>query len=409
MKRVKDRFLRYLKTDTQSDSKSNSTPSTQKQFDLALKLKKELEDIGLKGINLSKQCYLTATLPSNIDHEVPTIAFIAHLDTSPDASGKNVKPQIIEDYNGEDITLCEEDNIILSPERFPALKNYVGKTLITTDGKTLLGADDKAGIAEIVTAVNYLVEHPEIEHGKIKIAFTPDEEIGRGADFFDVEKFDADYAFTIDGGEIGELEYENFNAAFAEITVSGLNVHPGNAKNKMLNSMQIAMDLHEMLPENQRPESTENYEGFYHLINMCGNVEKTTMQYIIRDHDKKEFETKKVHLIKSINTLNQKYGNRITIDLKDQYYNMKQKIEPVFHIIEKAKIAYQKADVQPNIVPIRGGTDGARLSYDGLPCPNIFTGGHNFHGKYEYIPVESMIKAVEVIVNLANEFTKENI
>lgn len=409
MQKVTEKFLRYIKTDTQSDPNSESHPSTKKQFDLAMKLKKELEDIGLQNINLNEKCYLTATLPTNSsDKNIPTIGFIAHLDTAPDTSGANVKPKIVENYNGSDIVLDADNKKILSPKDFPELNNYIGQTLITTSGDTLLGADDKAGIAEIVTAMEYIIDNPEIKHGTIEIAFTPDEEIGQGAHFFDVEKFNAEYAFTVDGGEIGELEFENFNAAVANIEILGRNVHPGTAKNQMINSMHIATELDNSLPVEQRPEYTEGYEGFFHLTKITGTVDKTNMQYIIRDHNKQKFNQKKALFLTLVNLLNQKYGtSAVKIEIKDQYYNMLEKIIPVMHIVDKATKAIEAAGIQPKKVPIRGGTDGSQLSYKGLPCPNIFAGGHNFHGIYEYIPVQSMEKATEVIVNIVKEFTKK--
>lgn len=399
---VVERFLRYVRIDTQSDENSQTCPSTKKQFELARLLVKELEELGLYKVTLDTNGYLMATLPANSDKELPVVGFIAHMDTSPDMIGKDVKPRIIENYDGGKVPLNEKDNIFLSPDDFPELKNYTGQTLITTDGTTLLGADDKAGVAEILTAMQYLKNHPDIIHGTIKIGFTPDEEIGRGADLFDVKKFGADFAYTLDGGEIGELEYENFNAALATITVSGRNVHPGTAKDKMVNSIHLAKELDFLLPAFQRPEHTEKYEGFFHLIDFEGDVEETTFRYIVRDHDRVKFEEKKQFLTKSVDLLNLKHGDgRFKLDLKDQYYNMKEKIEPVLHIVETAKMAMEEVGVVPIIKPIRGGTDGARLSFMGLPTPNIFTGGHNYHGRYEYIPVESMQKAVEVIVKIA--------
>lgn len=409
MDKLVQRFLDYVKIDTKSDPSSSTCPSTEKQFNLGNLLVKELKDLGLKDANIDEFGYIFATLPSNTDKKLPTIGFIAHMDTSPDFSGENVKPKIIENYDGEDIILNEEKNIILSPNDFPKLKNYIGQDIITTDGTTLLGADDKAGIAEIMTAIEYLVNHPEIEHGDIKIGFTPDEEIGRGADKFNVEKFNADFAYTIDGGEIGELQYENFNAAIVKITINGRNIHPGAAKNRMINSINIALELQSMLPVNEKPEYTEGYEGFFHLNNMEGTVEKTNMLYIIRDHSKEKFEKKKELILKSVDLLNAKYGeNTVIIDLKDQYYNMKEKVEPVIHIVDVAKKAMEEVGVTPMVIPIRGGTDGARLSYMGLPCPNIFTGGHNFHGKFEYIPVNSMKKAVEVIIKIIELYSKKD-
>ncbi|MTI71224.1 MAG: peptidase T [Firmicutes bacterium] len=403
MSKVINKFVNYIKYDTKSDPNSDTFPSTKKQFNLANLLIKELKEMGLKDVSLDEFGYVFATLPSNIEKEVPTIGFIAHMDTAPDMSGENVKPQFVENYDGEDIILNEKKNIILSPKDFPDLKNYIGKTLITTDGTTLLGADDKAGIAEIMTALEYLSNNPEIKHGTIKVAFTPDEEVGQGADKFDVEKFGADFAYTVDGGPIGELEYENFNAAGAKITVNGRNVHPGSAKNKMINSMSVAMELNSMLPVCEKPEYTDNYEGFYHLIDFKGEVEKTTLNYIIRDHDKDKFLAKKDRIKKITDYLNDKYGNNtVNLQLKDQYFNMKEKIEPVMHIVNTAKKAMEELEITPDIKPIRGGTDGARLSYMGLPTPNLFTGGHNFHGKFEYIPTESMEKAVEVIIKIVN-------
>ncbi len=400
MKQVKYKFLKYIKFDTKSDPQSNSTPSSVKQFELAKELQKELEDLELK-VKLTDKCYLYATLPSNSDKKVPTIGFIAHMDTAPDTSGENVNPQIYEDYNGEDIVLNEKENIILSPKDFPELKKYKGQTIITTDGTTLLGADDKAGIASIMTAIEYLQKHPEIKHGDIKIAFTPDEEIGRGADHFDVNFFNAEFAYTIDGGEIGELEYENFNAASLSVTVSGRNVHPGTAKNQMINSINVAHEFHSMLPNIKRPEHTDGYEGFYHLMDISGNIDETKMTYIIRDHDRAKFEEMKEHVKHVAELLNKSHHKElIKLEITDSYYNMHEKIEPVMHIIDFAKQAMKDANVKPKIKPIRGGTDGSRLSYMGLPCPNIFTGGHNFHGKYEYISLQSLEKAVEVIVNI---------
>ena len=401
MKQVKYKFLKYIKFDTQSNPNSNSNPSTVKQFELAKELQKELEDLELKNIKLTDKCYLYATLPSNSEKKVPAIGFIAHLDTAPDTSGENVNPQIHENYNGEDITLNKKENIILSPNDFPELKKYKGQTLITTDGTTLLGADDKAGVASIMAAIEYLQKHPEIKHGDIKIAFTPDEEIGRGADHFNVDYFNAEFAYTIDGGEIGELEYENFNAASLSVTVSGRNVHPGTAKNQMINSINVAHEFHSMLPNIKRPEHTTGYEGFYHLMDISGTIDETKMTYIIRDHDRAKFEEMKEHVAHVAELLNKSHHKElIKLEIKDSYYNMREKIEPVMHIIDFAKQAMKDANIKPKIKPIRGGTDGSRLSYMGLPCPNIFTGGHNFHGKYEYISLQSLEKAVEVIVNI---------
>ncbi len=400
MSRVMNRFLRYVKFETTSDENSNTVPSTKNQLEFAKILGGELEEIGLKDISVDDNGYVMATLPSNMEKIVPTIGFIAHMDTSPDMSGKNVNPKIIKDYAGNNIVLNEEKNIILSADDFPDIKNYIGETIITTDGTTLLGADNKAGVAEIITAIEYLINNPEIPHGTIKIGFTPDEEIGRGADHFDVEKFNADFAYTVDGGPIGELEYENFNAASAKISIQGTNIHPGTAKNMMVNSMLIGMELDSILPVNERPEYTENYEGFYHLVEFNGSVEKTEMAYIIRDHDMEKFNSKKKIMEKIVEFLNYKYDDIITLNIEDSYYNMKKKIEPVMEIIQLAKKAMEELDIAPIISPIRGGTDGARLSYMGLPCPNLFTGGHNYHGKYEYIPVSSMEKAVELILKI---------
>jgi tripeptide aminopeptidase len=409
MKQVKFKFLKYIKFDTQSNPNSNTNPSTVKQFELAKELKTELENLELKNIKLTDKCYLYAALPANTDKKVPTIGFIAHLDTSPDESGANVNPLIIEKYDGKDIILNADDNTILSPADFPELKNYIGQTIFTTNGKTLLGADNKAGIASIMTAVEYLINHPEIEHGTIKIAFTPDEEIGRGADHFDIKYFNADFAYTVDGGEIGELEYENFNAAALKIQITGRSVHPGTAKNQMINSINIAHDFHSMLPDFSRPEHTEAYEGFYHLTDISGTISETTMNYIIRDHDIKKFEDMKLHIKNITDSLNKKYNKSvIKYEIKDNYYNMREKIVPVMYIVDYAKDAMIEAGVQPKIKPIRGGTDGARLSFMGLPCPNIFSGGHNFHGKYEYLPLQSMIKAVEVIVNITRIVHNKN-
>ena len=405
---VMDRLLNYVKFNTKSKEDMEVTPSTKGQLILAEVLKKELTALGLEDIKLSENSYLEATLPKNVDKKIRTIGFIAHLDTSPDMSGENVKPRIVNNYDGEAIILNEEKNVILSPADFPELKDYIGKTLITTDGTTLLGADDKAGIAEIMAAISYLVNNPQIKHGDIKVCFTPDEEIGHGAQLFDIEGFGAEVAYTIDGGTIGELEYENFNAAYAEVKVNGRNVHPGSAKNKMINSMHIASELINMLPCNERPEFTEGYEGFYHLNAIKGTVEETELDIIIRDFNKEDFEKKKELIKRAVQLLNFKYGDgRIELNLKDQYYNMKEKIEPVKYAVDIAIEAMKMVNIQPNIVPIRGGTDGARLSYMGLPTPNIFTGGHNFHGKYEFIPVESMEKAVLVILKIIQLYSEQ--
>lgn len=402
-----DRFISYVKIDTQSDENSNQTPSTSKQFNLAKELERELNDIGLSEISLDNNCYLMATLPANTHKKVPTIGFIAHLDTSPDMSGQNIKPRIVKNYDGNDIILNEVSNIVLSPNDFPELLNHKGEDLIVTDGNTLLGADDKAGVAEIMTAIEYLLDHPEIKHGKIRIGFTPDEEIGRGPDKFDVEKFGAKWAYTMDGGEIGELEYENFNAASAKISIQGRNVHPGYAKNKMINALHIANELVSMLPANERPEYTEGYEGFFHLTSIQGTVDEATVSYIIRDHDRTKFENRKKQMVNAVNFLNTIYDHRIKLELKDQYYNMREKIEPVPHVIDYAFRAMQEVGVTPIVRPIRGGTDGARLSFMGLPCPNIFAGGLNFHGRYEFIPIPSMYKAVDVIVKIAELVEKD--
>jgi tripeptide aminopeptidase len=396
------RFISYVTIDTESDPNSETTPSTKKQWDLAKKLAEELEMIGMQDVSIDDNAYIMATLPSNVEYDVPTIGFISHFDTSPDFTGANVKPQIIENYNGEDIILNKAEDIILSPDYFDDLLLYKGQTLITTDGTTLLGADDKAGICEIVSAMEYLINHPEIKHGNIKVGFTPDEEIGRGAHKFDVEKFGADWAYTMDGSQIGELEYENFNAAGAVVKIKGKIVHPGYAKGKMINSMYIAQEFINSLPRMETPEHTEGYQGFFHLHNMNGDVEESTLQYIIRDHDKKHFEARKEVMVKLTNELNSQYGREvITTEIKDQYFNMKEKVEPVMHIVDIAEDAMKQLDIEPLIKAIRGGTDGSQLSYMGLPCPNIFAGGHNFHGRYEYVPVESMIKATEVICKIA--------
>jgi tripeptide aminopeptidase len=402
-----DRFLSYVKIDTQSDETSESTPSTEKQWDLANKLKAELETMGMQEVSIDTHAYVMATLPSNVAHDVPVIGFVAHFDTTPDFSGTNVNPQIIENYDGKNIILNKEKNIVLSPEYFDDLLQYEGQTIITTDGTTLLGADDKAGITEIMEAMKYLIEHPEIPHGKIRVCFTPDEEIGLGAHKFDVEKFGAEWAYTMDGSQVGELEYENFNAAGAVVKVSGKSVHPGYAKDKMINSMYIAMDFINSLPRLETPEHTEDRQGFFHLNAIEGDVEETTLHYIIRDHDREHFEARK-EMIKDLaaEICSQYERDCVTVEVKDQYYNMREKVEPVMHIVDIAEAAMKKADVTPIIKPIRGGTDGAQLSFKGLPCPNIFAGGHNFHGKYEYVPVESMQKAVEVIVQIA-ELTAE--
>jgi len=401
------RFVSYVTVDTESDPNSDTTPSTKKQWDLANALMQELQNIGMQDVSIDQNAYIMATLPSNVDHEVPTIGFISHFDTSPDFTGANVNPQIIENYDGKDIVLNEAENIVLSPDYFEDLLLYKGQTLITTDGTTLLGADDKAGICEIISAMEYLIKNPQIKHGTIKVGFTPDEEIGRGAHKFDVEKFGADWAYTMDGSQIGELEYENFNAAGAVVKVKGKIVHPGYAKGKMVNSMYIATEFINSLPRLETPEHTEGYQGFFHLYSVKGEVEETVLEYIIRDHDKEHFEARKEVMQKLTDELNQQYEREVvTIDIKDQYFNMKEKVEPVMHIVDIAEEAMKQLDIKPLIKAIRGGTDGSQLSYMGLPCPNIFAGGHNFHGRYEYVPVESMIKATEVICKIA-ELTAE--
>jgi len=402
---VVDRFLQYVKFDTQSDEETNMTPSTPGQMEFAQHLEKELQNMGLKDISLDDNGYLMATLPSNCNKQVPTVGFIAHVDTSPDMSGKHVSPRIVQKYDGNDIILNKDKDIILSPSQFPELKNYVDQDLIVTDGNTLLGADDKAGIAEIITAVDYLKRHPEIKHGDIRIAFNPDEEIGKGAHKFDVDRFGADWAYTMDGGEIGELEFENFNAAVAKITFKGRNVHPGYAKHKMLNSIRVANQFIIMLPRWETPEHTEGYEGFYHLISIQGDVEETVLTYIIRDHDRDRFERRKKELEHLTRKINNEFPGCASIEIKDQYYNMREKIEPVMHIVDIAIQAMKNADVTPKVQPIRGGTDGAQLSFKGLPCPNIFAGGLNFHGRYEFVPILSMEKATQVIVEIARLVT----
>ncbi|AWP38657.1 peptidase T [Heyndrickxia coagulans] len=399
------RFTTYVKVDTQSNEDSETCPSTDGQWTLLRMLRDELESIGMEEVHLDENGYLFATLPSNTDKEVPVIGFLAHVDTATDFTGKNVNPQIVENYDGKAIVLNKEQGVVLSPDEYPNLKNYIGQTLITTDGTTLLGADDKAGVAEIVTAMDYLLKHPEIKHGKIRVAFTPDEEIGRGPHKFDVKAFGADFAYTMDGGPLGELEYETFNAASAKITVRGNNIHPGSAKGKMVHSAKIAMELHSLLPEDEVPERTEGYEGFYHLLSIHGDVEQTKLYYIIRDHDREKFEAKKANLQSIVNRLKEKYGEEnITLELADQYYNMKEKIEPVKEIVDIAHDAMKSLGIEPVISPVRGGTDGSQLSYMGLPTPNIFAGGENMHGKYEYVSVETMEKAVQVIVEIAKRF-----
>ena len=403
-----ERFLKYVSFDTQSSEETGVTPSTPGQMVFARYLKEELESLGLEEVTLDENGYLYATLPANTDKPLPTVGFIAHMDTSPDMSGKDVSPRIVQQYDGKDIVLCEEENIILSPERFPELLEHVGEDLIVTNGKTLLGADDKAGIAEIVSAVVYLQQHPEIKHGKIRVGFNPDEEIGLGAHKFDVEKFGCDWAYTMDGGEVGELEFENFNAASAKLTFKGRNVHPGYAKDKMVNSMLVANRFISLLPTEETPEHTEGYEGFYHLIALRGEVEQTTVGYIIRDHDRTRFEQRKQTMQQLTNRLNQEYGEgTVILELHDQYYNMREKIEPVMHVIDIAFQAMKDAGVGPHVKAIRGGTDGAQLSFKGLPCPNIFAGGLNFHGRYEFVPIPSMEKAMNVIVRIAERVALE--
>ena len=401
-KHLIDRFISYVTVDTESDPTSDTTPSTAKQWDLANALVEELKHIGLQDVTIDENAYIMATLPSNVPHEVPTIGFISHFDTTPDFTGKDVKPQIIENYDGKDIVLNKAQNIILSPSYFEDLLLYKGQTLITTDGTTLLGADDKAGITEIVSAMEYLVQHPEIKHGKIRIGFTPDEEIGRGAHKFDVEKFGADWAYTMDGSQVGELEYENFNAAGALVSIKGKIVHPGYAKGKMVNSMYIATDYINSLPRLETPEHTQDRQGFFHLYSVTGEVDSTQLQYIIRDHDKEHFEARKEMMLKLADELNSQLGQPcVSVEIKDQYFNMREKIEPVMHIVDIAQQAMEQAGIKPLIKPIRGGTDGSQLSFKGLPCPNIFAGGHNFHGRFEYVPIESIQKAIEVIINIA--------
>ena len=398
------RFISYVTIDTESDPNNPDFPSSDNQWDLANLLVKELKDIGMSDITLDKHCYVMATLPSNLDYDVPTIGFVSHIDTTPDYTGANVKPRIHHKYDGKDIVLNENENIVLSPSYFNDLLQYKGQTIITTDGTTLLGADDKAGITEIVSAMEYLINHPEIKHGKIRICFTPDEEVGKGAHKFDVKKFGADWAYTMDGSQIGELEYENFNAASAKITINGKIVHPGYAKGKMINSMTIAGDLICRLPAKEVPEFTEGYEGFFHLHQLKGNVEQSVLHYIIRDHDSGLFNNRKQFIIDLVAKMNSELGNdAIEIDIKDQYYNMKEKVIPVMHIVDIAEEVMKEIGITPLIKPIRGGTDGSQLSFMGLPCPNIFAGGHNFHGRYEYVPVESMIKATEVIIGISEK------
>ena len=402
------RFIKYVTIDTESNPENPAFPSSENQWDLAKVLEKELNEIGMQDVELDENCYIMAPLPSNLNYEVPTIGFIAHMDTSPDFTGKNVKPQIVENYDGKDIILNAAKNIVLSPDYFDDLLQYKGQTLITTDGTTLLGADDKAGITEIVSAMEHLIEHPEIKHGKIRICFTPDEEVGKGAHLFDVEKFGAEWAYTMDGSQIGELEYENFNAASALVTITGKIVHPGYAKGKMINSLLIANEYIAAVPAEEVPEKTTDYEGFFHLHDVKGNVEKTVLEYIIRDHDLDIFEKRKYLMQKIAFDMNEELGqDLISLDIKNQYFNMKEKIVPVMHIVDIVEEVMKEIGIEPLIKPIRGGTDGSQLSYKGLPCPNIFAGGHNFHGRFEYVPVESMLKATEVIVGIAKSIPEK--
>lgn len=400
---ITDRFLKYVSFCTTSDEETNMTPSTPGQMEFAEYLKNELQTIGMQEVTLDKNGYLMATLPATVDGK-PTIGFIAHMDTSPDASGKHVQPRIIKNYNGEDILLNEEEVIVLETSKYPEILRYKGQDIIVTNGKTLLGADDKAGIAEIVSACEYLIQHPEIKHGKIRVGFTPDEEIGQGADHFDVAKFGCDFAYTMDGGTIGELEFENFNAASCKIHIHGVNVHPGYGYHKMINSMRIAYQLAVMLPRWETPEHTQGYEGFYHLVGMSGTVEETTLSYIIRDHDRARFESRKREMEHLVHKVNREYGEGTAeIELRDQYYNMREKVEPVMHIVTLVEEAMKEVGVTPHIQPIRGGTDGARLSFEGLPCPNIFAGGENFHSRFEYLPIPSMEKAMQVILKIVEK------
>ena len=409
MNSLVERFLKYVQIDTDSNPESNACPSSEIQWDLAKVIIEDLKALGMEDITLDENCYIMATLPANCDEDIPAIGFIAHMDTAPSYNGRGVKPRIVENYNGEDIVLNSEENVVLSPKDFGHMRNYIGQDLIVTDGSSLLGADDKAGIVEIIEAIKYLKEHPEIKHGVIKVGFTPDEEIGRGADLFDVKKFDCKFAYTVDGGELGELEYENFNAASATVKIEGRDIHPGSAKNSMINSIMIAMELNAMLPCDQRPEHTENYEGFFLLDELTGTVENTKMEYIIRDHSMRKFNEKKIVIKDAVQYLAKKYKDaKIEIEVKDSYYNMREKIEPVMYIIDLAKKSMEELEIVPNIRPIRGGTDGARLSYRGLPCPNLFTGGHNFHGRFEYICIQSMEKARDLIVKIAENVGKKN-
>jgi tripeptide aminopeptidase len=405
-KQILDRFLKYISIDTQSDDTSTTFPSTAKQFDMLNLLHDQLKAFGLADVSIDSNGYVMGTLPSNTPKKVPVIGFVSHVDTSPDMSGANIKPRLVENYDGKDIVLNQEKNIVMSILDFPELPEYLGQTLIVTDGTTLLGADDKAGVTEIMAAIEYFVKHPEVEHGTLKVGFTPDEEVGRGVDFFDVKKFGADFAYTMDGGGVGELEYENFNAAGAKVIIQGRNIHPGYAKNKMKNAILMATEFNALLPVNERPEFTQDYEGFFHLIKLEGSVENSFIQYIIRDHDRPKFELKKQLFKDCVDFMNKRYGEGcFTLEMKDQYYNMREMVEPVYHVVATAQEAMEQLGIIPKVVPIRGGTDGARLSYMGLPCPNIFAGGHNFHGKMEYVPLESMVKATEVILKIVDLYT----
>lgn len=407
MKHVRERFIKYVKIDTESVDEMDTVPSSEKQKDLAKVLVEELKELGAANVRMSDHGYVYATIPSNIDKKVPVIGFISHMDTAPAISGKDVKPQIIKNYNGEDIVLNEELKIILETSQYPAIKQYIGQDLIVTDGNTLLGADDKAGVAEIMAMAETLLTNPDIKHGTIQIGFTPDEEVGRGVDFFDVEGFEAEYAYTVDGGELGEIEYENFNAAGAKLSIQGTSIHPGSAKDKMINALLLAMEFQGMLPVQENPMYTEKYEGFYLLEALEGGVDSAKASYIIRDHDKVKFQQKKDNFLKIVDYLNDKYGEgTFNATIKDSYYNMKEKVEPHFHLIENAKKAMEDIGVTPIVTPIRGGTDGARLSYMGLPCPNICTGGHNFHGRYEYISIQSMEKVVEILLNIIRIYSE---
>lgn len=407
-KQIIERFLRYVKVDTKSEPGVDKIPSTDKQFVLARQIAEELQRIGLSDVTLDEHCYIMATLPANTDKPLPTIGFVAHIDTSPDFTATGVQPKIWENYDGGDMVLDEKSGIVLSPSEFPELLQYKGQTIITTDGSTLLGADDKSGVTEIVTAMEYLLAHPEIKHGKIRICFTPDEEVGRGADKFDVAAFGADWAYTMDGSDVGELEYENFNAAMAVLKIQGKNIHPGYAKDKMVNSLYIANEFIQSLPADEVPEKTDGYEGFYHLNSIKGNVDYTELVYIVRDHDRAKFEARKQLFQERVQTLNQRHNNRLQLVLTDQYYNMREKVEPVMHIVDIAQRAMEELGIPAKIKPIRGGTDGCRLSYMGLPCPNIFAGGMNFHGRYEYVPVETMIAATQTIVKIVELVAKGN-